>query len=201
MRLDQFHMLVRRLTFVVVGFAGVAALSSASAVFAVLKAQSTIERVANERPVIVVPGAVAGEYVAGLSEENLKGLGRYMGQLATSFTSANFRDRMRELTSFADAGYLPALTTHVQALETEVVAQSQGRFFMPDVGAEVLSVLGPNLFEYRASGQWLFSAAGLPLSEDRASVTVRFYLGRPSEKNRYGLQLRQLEAVRQRSKP
>lgn len=200
MKLDQLQQLLHRLMLVVVGFAAVATVATISATVAVFKAQAALERTANERPVMVVPGAVAGEYVAGLSEDNLRGLGRYMAQLATSFTSANFRDRMQELKYFADASYLPVLTNNVQSLETEIAAQSQGRFFIPDLGSETLVVLGPNLFEYRASGPWTFSAAGLALSEDRANVSVRFYLGRPSEKNRYGLQLKQLEAVRSKGK-
>ena len=200
MKLDQLNQLLRRLTVVVLGFAAVATVAMLSATVAIFKAHAALERTANERPVMVVPGAVAGEYVAGLSEDNLKGLGRYMGQLATSFTSANFKDRMQELKFFAYAGYLPVLSNTVQSLEVEIIAQSQGRFFIPDLGSEKLVVLGPNLFEYRASGPWIFSAAGLPLSEDRATVSVRFYLGRPSEKNRYGLQLKQLEAVRTKGK-
>ena len=200
MNLDQLHQLVRKLIFVVVGFAGVAVVAFGSSIFAVHRAQSILERAINERPVIVVPGAVAGEYIAGISEENLKGAGRYLAQLGTSFTAANFRARMDELQGFADANYLPAISNDVRALEGEVLAQAQGRFFMADLNTEKLTVKGANLFEYTATGPWIFTAAGLLLSEDRGTVTVTFYLGRPSEKNKYGLQVRNLTATRTKGK-
>lgn len=196
MKLDQMNQLLRQMAWVVCAFAGVATIAMLTSVYAVLKAQATLERAANERPVMVVPGAVAGEYIAGLTEENLKGLGRYIGQLGTTFTSGNFKERMQELTAYADATYLPTLNNNVRSLEAETAAQSQGRYFMPDIASEKLVVLGPNLFEYQASGPWTFTAAGLPLSEDRASVSVRFYLGRPSERNKYGVQVKSFTAAR-----
>lgn len=196
MKLDELRKVVSRLVWVVIAFATISTLLSISSTFAVLRAQATLERVVNERPVMVVPGAIAGEYIAGLSTENLKGLGRYVGQLGTTFTPANFRPRMDELLSYADTSYLPALSNHVKSLEAEMVAQAQGRYFIAESDSEQITVLDSNILEYTASGPWTFSSGGLGLSEDSGKVTVRFRLGQPDNKNKYGIRVLKFAAVR-----
>lgn len=196
MNLDELNLSLRRMTLTVVVFAGVATVVTISSMYALFRAQVALERATYERPVMVVPGAVAGEYLAGLSTENLKGVGRYVGQLGTSFTTANFKSRMDELVSFADASYLPSLTNDVRALEAEMLAQAQGRFFLPEEKSEKLVVISPNLFEYQAVGTWAFTASGLSLSQDQGTITVRFKLGQPAEKNKYGLKIVKFAAVR-----
>ena len=177
-------------------FACAATVLAISATLAVFKAQATLERAINERPVMVVPGAVAGEYISGLSEENLKGVARYVGQLGSSFTPSNFRVRMDELLTYADVSYQPTLGNETKQLESEVVAQAQGRFFMPDTGTERFTVLGPNLFEYSAKGPWSFMAGGLALSQDQGEVIVKFKLGQPDQRNKYGFKIIKFTAIR-----
>lgn len=196
MNLDALNVTVRRMGMAVVAFAGISSVVTLSSMYALIKAQATLERATNERPVMVVPGAVAGEYVAGLSAENLKGAARYVAQLGTSFTPANFKARMDELKTYTDAPYLPALSNDIKSLEMEAQAQAQGRFFIADSASENLAVISPNLFEYTATGPWVFTAGGLPLAQDSGSVTVRFKLGLPSEKNKYGFQLVKFSAIR-----
>lgn len=196
MKLDELQAAIGRMQLTVVVFASIASLVAISSVYAVFRAQATLERSINERAVMVVPGAVAGEYIAGLSEENLKGVARYVGQLGTSFNTANFRQRMDELLSFADAGYLPSLTNETRSLEAEVIAQSQGRYFLHDTASEKLSVMGPNDFEYTTTGAWSFAASGLPLTQDIGRVTVRFKLGQPDQRNKYGFKIIRFSAVR-----
>lgn len=197
MSLDEVNKAIRRLTIVVFVFSGVATLMGISAIFAMFKSQAALERAVNERAVMVVPGAVAGEYISGLSEENLKGVARYVAQLGTSFTPSNFKPRMDELMAFAESSYLPALTSETKKLESEVIAQSQGRYFLADLASERLVVVGSNEFEYTTTGTWAFSAGGLALTQDDIGhVTVRFRLGQPDKMNKYGFKILRFAAVR-----
>ncbi|MDT8992868.1 TraE/TraK family type IV conjugative transfer system protein [Curvibacter sp. APW13] len=197
MNLDELSKAVRRMMTVVVVFAGLATVLSISSLLALFRSQAALERAVNERAVMVVPGAVAGEYIAGLSEENLKGVARYIGQLGTSFTPANFKLRMDELMAYADSAYLPTLANEAKKLEMEVVAQAQGRFFLPDTQSERLVVVGNNEFEYTTTGSWAFSAGGLALSQDDIGrVTVRFRLGQSDQRNKYGVKILRFSAVR-----
>lgn len=197
MRLDELNKAIRRLMIVVVLFSGIATLVAISALFALFRSQAALERAVNERAVMVVPGAVAGEYIAGLSEENLKGVARYVAQLGTSFTPANFKSRMDELMSFAESSYLPTLSNETKRLEMEVIAQAQGRYFLADSASERLVVHGNNEFEYTATGTWAFSAGGLALSQDDIGhVSVQFRLGQPDQKNKYGFKILRFGAVR-----
>lgn len=197
MKLDALENAIHRLTLVVVGFAGLATVIAISAVLALFRSQAALERALNERAVMVVPGAVSGEYIAGLSEENLKGVARYLAQLGTSFTPGNFTSRMNEMMAYADDSYLPELANQIRKLETEVVAQAQGRYFLPETTTEKLAVLGKNTFEYTVSGPWAFSAGGLPLTnDDTGTVAVRFRLGQPDAKNKYGVKVLGYAAAR-----
>lgn len=180
-------------------FAVVAIVGFISAMMVMFKAQAALERALYQRPVMVVPGAVAGEYVAGLSEENLKGVARYVSGLGVTFTPANFKLRMQELLSYSAAGYLPELNNMVNQLNDEVTAQSQGRYFVAETTSERISVTNGNRYEYTAKGSWVFTAAGLSLSTDVGEVTIKFTLGQPSEKNRYGLELQKFVTNRQKS--
>lgn len=199
MKLDQLNKHIRMMTIMVGVFAVVASIGFISAVTVMFKSQSALERSLYQRPVMVVPGAVAGEYVAGLSEENIKGVARYVSGLGVTFTPANFSSRMQELLTYSATSYLPELTNMVNQLSNEVIAQSQGRYFVADSASERITVIGGNSYEYTAKGAWVFTAAGLPLSTDLGMVTIRFELGQPSEKNRYGLQLQRLLTNRQKS--
>lgn len=197
MSLDELNKSIRRMTQVMFIFGGVASVLAISSIFALFRSQAALERAVNERAVMVVPGAVAGEYIAGLSEENLKGVARYVAQLGTSFTPSNFRVRMDELRSFAESSYLPTLSNETKRLEMEVTAQAQGRYFLPDTASEKLTVVGINEFEYTTTGTWSFSAGGLALTQDDIGrVTVRFRLGQPDQRNKYGFKILQYAAVR-----
>ncbi|CAM8641269.1 Pilus assembly TraE [Comamonadaceae bacterium] len=197
MNLDELNKSIRRMTVIMCVFGGIATVQSVSATFALFRSQAALERAVNERAVMVVPGAVAGEYIAGLSEENLKGVARYVAQLGTSFTPANFRARMDELLSFADSAYQPTLSSEIKNLEMEVVAQSQGRYFLPDSKSEQIAVLNNNEFEYTATGTWAFAAGGLALSkDDTGRIVVRFRLGQPDRLNKYGFKILRYSAVR-----
>lgn len=197
MNLDELNKSIRRMTVIMCVFGGIATVQSISATYALFRSQAALERSVNERAVMVVPGAVAGEYIAGLSEENLKGVARYVAQLGTSFTPANFRVRMDELLAYADSAYLPTLSSEIKNLEMEVVAQSQGRYFLPDTKSEQIAVLNANEFEYTATGTWAFAAGGLALSkDDTGKIVVRFRLGQPDSRNKYGFKILRYSAVR-----
>ena len=109
MQLDQLANEVTRLrniVWIAVVPMGVLSLGLA---YMTYNAQEMLSKVAKERPVMVVPGAVAGQYIAGLGEENLIGAARYVASLGTSFTSNSYDERANELLAYASPGFEPVL--------------------------------------------------------------------------------------------
>jgi hypothetical protein len=155
------------------------------AVSTILK-DRTLERATRERPIAVIPGAVAGEYIAGLSETNLTLASRYLIGLATNITPANVDERLRELQAHADPTYLPRLAIAADQLRAEVRSQAQSRVMTLESNAESLTRSGED-FVYQGRGPRTFFSGGLVMMQDTAQATLRFRLGSPSERNRMGI--------------
>lgn len=192
MQLDTLQQTVHGLRRVVLVGVSISALAAIGMGVIAYRSQSLIEQVARERPIMVVPGAVAGAYISGLSEDNLTGVARYIASLATNFTPANYADRSAELLSYADATILPTLSAAQARLSQEVVATSQARYFFADKKSESLKQIGASVYQYSATGDRTVLAAGIPVSQDKATIQVTFALGTASNANRYGFQLRAL---------
>lgn len=176
---------VRLLVWVVAGasIVGVVAQSCLA-----MRKDDTITRLSTERPVMVVPGAVAGEYIAGLSEENLVLAARYLASLGTVFTTANVDARLSELEAYASPTFLPRLQEASERLRAEVRSQNQSRSFIFDRGQERLTRLG-EYYAYEATGARAFFSGGFVMQQDTGTVRMRFRLGAPDSRNKLGVLL------------
>lgn len=186
MRLSDLQRVVREMRILAYASAGLTALVTIVLGVSIILKDRTIERVTRERPIAVIPGAVAGEYIAGLSETNLTLASRYLVGLATNITPANVDERLRELQAHADPTYLPRLSIASDQLRNEVRSQAQSRVMTIESTGESLTRAGED-FVYQARGPRTFFSGGLVMMEDTAQATLRFRLGSPSERNRLGL--------------
>jgi hypothetical protein len=149
-----------------------------------------VRQVAARLPVLVVPGAIAGVYSPGLTEENVRGAARYLAGLGTSFSGVRGMDqRFDELESFASPEFLPRLQAARAALRRDVETQNQARVFFGASGSERLGQTTPGRFEYAIRGQRVVYASGLTMDSRGAVVSLKLALGTPSEKNRVGILL------------
>ncbi len=145
---------------------------------------------ATRLPVLVVPGAIAGVYSPGLTEENVRGAARYLAGLGTSFSGVHGMDlRFDELESFASAEFLPRLQAARMALRRDVETQNQARVFYGAPSSERLGQIAPGRFEYAIRGQRVVYASGLTMDSRGAVVSLRLALGTPSDRNRVGILL------------
>jgi hypothetical protein len=141
-------------------------------------------------PVLVVPGAIAGVYSPGLTEENVRGAARYLTGLGTNFSGVHGMDqRFDELESFASPEFLPRLQAARIALRRDVETQNQARVFYAAPGSEHLGQIAPGRFEYAIRGQRVVYASGLTMDSRGAVVSLRLALGTPSDRNRVGIML------------
>jgi hypothetical protein len=141
-------------------------------------------------PVLVVPGAVAGVYSPGLTEENVRAAARYLTGLGTNFSGVHGMDqRFDELESFASPEFLPRLQAARLALRRDVETQNQARVFYGAPDSERLGQTTPGRFEYAIHGQRVVYASGLTMDSRGAVVSLRLVLGVPSDKNRVGILL------------
>lgn len=188
MQLSQLDRAVREMRLLVWVVAGVSVLGAAAQLTLTLRKDDTIARLSTERPVMVVPGAVAGEYIAGLSEENLLLAARYLASLGTVFTTANVDERLRELEGYAAPAFLPRLQEAGERLRAEVRSQNQSRSFVFDRGQERLTRAGDH-YVYDATGARAFFSGGFVMQQDAGSVRLRFRLGAPDVHNKLGVLL------------
>jgi len=145
---------------------------------------------ATRLPVLVVPGAIAGVYSPGLTEENVRGAARYLAGLGTSFSGVHGMDlRFDELESFASPEFLPRLQAARMALRRDVETQNQARVFYGAPTSERLGQIAPGRFEYAIRGQRVVYASGLTMDSRGAIVSLRLALGTPSDRNRVGILL------------
>jgi hypothetical protein len=188
MQISDLHRAVREMRLLIWVVAGVSLLGACAQFYLSLRKDDTITRLSTERPVMVVPGAVAGEYIAGLSEENLVLAARYLAALGTVFTTANFDARLGELEGYASPTFLPRLQEAGERLRSEVRSQNQSRSFVFDRGTERLTRSG-EFYVYEASGARAFFSGGFVMQQDTGTVRLRFRLGAPDARNKLGVLL------------
>jgi len=187
---------IRRSTLLAAGVCGVLLfITIASLAFAICTAWGA-RQAAVRLPVLVVPGAIAGVYSPGLTEENVRGAARYLAGLGTNFSGVHGMDqRFDELESFASPEFLPRLQAARAALRRDVETQNQARVFFGIPRSERLSQSTPGQFEYAIGGQRLVYASGLTMDTRSAVVSLKLALDTPSERNRVGILLVSFEVT------
>jgi len=161
-----------------------------------------VRQAAANSPVLVVPGAVAGVYAPGLTEETIRAVARYLAGLGTNFSGlASMDERFDELERFASPGYLPRLQQARSVLRNDVETQGQARVFFGSPGREQLRQSEPGHFEYQSQGRRQVYASGLPMDTRDCVVQLGLTLGPSSQRNPAGIALdrfevRDLRAIR-----
>jgi len=141
-------------------------------------------------PVLVVPGAVAGVYTTGLTEDNVRSAARYLAGLGTNFSGVRGMDqRFDELEAFASPQFLPRLQVARSVLRRDVETQDQARVFYGAPSSERLWQSTPGRFEYAIRGQRLVYAGGLAMDRHNSTLSLKLALGPPSNGNRVGVLL------------
>jgi hypothetical protein len=186
----QLEQAIRRSTTLAAGVCAVLLLitigSLTLAVCAVWGARQSAARM----PVLVVPGAVAGVYSPGLTEDNVRAAARYLTGLGTNFSGVHGMDqRFDELETFASPGFLPRLQAARLALRRDVETQNQARVFYGVPTSERIAQTSPGRFEYAIRGERVVYASGLTMDSRGTTVRLKLALGPPSEKNRVGVLL------------
>lgn len=188
MQISALNRAVREVRLLVWVVAGASVVGMVAQFYLAMRKDDTITRLSTERPVMVVPGAVAGEYIAGLSEENLVLAARYLASLGTVFTTANVDARLSELEAYASPAFLPRLQEASERLRAEVRSQNQSRSFIFDRGQERLTRMGEH-YAYEATGARAFFSGGFVMQQDSGTVRMRFRLGAPDSRNKLGVLL------------
>lgn len=187
MKLDELREAIISLRTVMYAGLGMMLVITGLSAYMSFSAYSSVLRVANERPIVVVPGAVAGEYISGLGEENILGAARYVSSLCTAFNTSSYEARCAEFLAYASAPYEPVLKAAQEIQRREVSATGQSRSFNFDRSKEALRRIENNTFEYTATGERTVFAGGLVVGQDLAQIRLVFNLGGASDKNRYGI--------------
>lgn len=147
-------------------------------------------------PILVVPGAVAGIYSPGLTEDNVRAAARYIAGLGTSFSGVRGMDqRFDELEVFASPEFLPRLQAARSTLRRDVETQNQARVFYGMPSSEHLAQVAPGRFEYAIHGQRVVYASGLTMDSHTTKLNIKLTLGAPSERNRIGVLLDGFEVM------
>jgi hypothetical protein len=150
-------------------------------------AHQTIDELAKNVPIYVVPGALGGRYTAGMSDDVLVNNGRYWTGLIGNFSRKSAADRLNELESYADNSFLVGYQKIRDQLRHEVDQQSQGRSFTEVKDTAKLTRKDDGTYVFTVRGDRTFFSAGIVLYEDQADVEWHFRIGTPSAKNPYGL--------------
>jgi hypothetical protein len=160
--------------------------SLAFAIYAIWGAHRAVARM----PVLVVPGAVAGVYTPGLTEDNIRAVARYIAALGSSFSGIrNMDQRFDELELFASPEFLPRLQTARSILRRDVETQDQARAFYGAPSSELLAQTAPGHFQYAIRGRRVVYASGLTMDSRSTQLNLKLALGAPSDKNRVGVLL------------
>lgn len=190
-RLEQA---IRRSTLLAAGVCAVLLLITIASVSVAACSAWSVRQTAMRMPVLVVPGAVAGVYSPGLTEDNVRAAARYLVGLGTSFSGVRGMDqRFDELEAFASPHFLSRLQVARLALRRDVETQNQARVFYGSPDSERLSQTFPGRFEYAINGRRIVYASGLTMDSREATVSLKLALGVPSEKNRTGVLLEGFE--------
>lgn len=173
--------------------AALLAIAVSSLAYAFLAAGNARE-VGARMPVLVVPGAIAGVYTPGLTEDNIRATARYLASLATNFTgSTGFRERFDELEAFASPQFLPSLQRARRVLQHDVETQNQARAFFASGASEQLQQADGGRFDYRVQGERVVYSSGVPMDNRRSEVHLRLRWGAPSRHNQAGIVLEGFE--------
>jgi len=185
---------IRRSTILAAGVCAVLLLVTITSVGVAACSAWGVRQAAMRMPVLVVPGAVAGVYSPGLTEDNVRAAARYLVGLGTSFSGIRSMDqRFDELEAFASPQFLPRLQAARSVLRRDVETQNQARVFYGSPNSERIAQISPGSFEYSISGRRVVYASGLTMDSRGATVSLKLALGAPSEKNRIGVLLDRFE--------
>lgn len=186
-RLDQA---IRRSTVLAAGVCAVLLLITIGSMTLAVSTLWSARELSARMPVLVVPGAVAGVYSPGLTEDNVRSAARYLTGLGTCFSGVHGMDqRFDELEAFASAEFLPQLQAARSTLRRDVETQNQARVFYGVPASERLARISSGRFEYIIRGQRVVYASGLTMDSRGTVVNLKLTLGAPSEKNRIGILL------------
>jgi hypothetical protein len=181
---------IRRSTVLAAGVCAVLLLITIASVSVAACSAWGVRQTSMRMPVLVVPGAVAGVYSPGLTEDNVRAAARYLVGLGTSFSGVRGMDqRFDELEAFASPKFLPRLQAARSVLRRDVETQNQARVFYGSPERERLAQTSPGRFEYTISGRRIVYASGLTMDSRGATINLKLALGPPSEKNRIGVLL------------
>jgi len=186
----QLEQAIRRSTVLAAGVCAVLLLITIGSLTFALCVVWGARQSAVRMPVLVVPGAVAGVYSPGLTEDNVRAAARYLTGLGTNFSGVHGMDqRFDELETFASPEFLPRLQAARLALRRDVETQNQARVFYGVPASERIAQSSPGRFEYAIRGERVVYASGLTMDSRGTIVSLKLALGPPSEKNRVGVLL------------
>ncbi len=192
-RLEQA---IRSSTVLATGICAVLMLITISSLTFAVCAVLRVRLATTRMPVLVVPGAVAGVYSPGLTEDNVRAVARYVAGLGTSFSGVHGMDqRFDELEAFASPEFLPHLQVARLTLRRDVETQNQARAFYGVPSSERLAQTLPGRFEYVIRGQRVIYASGLTMDSHSTKLSLKLAFGSPSEKNRAGILLDGFDVV------
>ena len=192
-RLEQA---IRRSTVLAAGVCAVLALITLTSVGIAACSAQRAGQIATRMPILVVPGAVAGVYSPGLTEDNVRAAARYMVGLGTSFSGIRSMDqRFDELETFASPRFLIRLQSARSALRRDVETQNQARMFYGVPTTEHLVQTSPGRFAYAITGQRIVYASGLTMDSREATINLKLQLGPSSAKNRIGVLLDEFDVA------
>ena len=143
---------------------------------------------AMNQPIRVVPGAAAGVYAPGLTNENVLNAIRYVQQLGANITTATVKSRLEELERFCSPSFLPKFRAERDKRLEEIGQQSQSRLFVRD-GDEGLVRDDKQIYHYTVTGPWEIRSSSVLMSEIRHQFHLQFIVGTPDKENPYGIQL------------
>ncbi len=174
----------------------IAALSIALIVAVVVNAQIgfRVVNMAQNLPVRVVPGAAAGVYAPGVTEENVLGAIRYVQGLGGNLTPSTARKRLEEMESYCAPEFRPKFRAEAQRLLSEITAQQQSRSFTRDSDEEFTRDT-KGIYTFRVAGPWLFTSGNVVMSQFRHQFSIQFSIGSPDQSNPYGIQLLAFDTV------
>jgi hypothetical protein len=143
---------------------------------------------ARHQPIRVVPGAAAGVYAPGLTNENVLNAIRYLQQLGANVTPATAKARFAELEASCAPSFLPKFRAERDRRLEEITQQAQSRLFTRD-GEEALVRDHHQVYHYTVAGAWEIHSGSVPMSDYRHEFRLHFTVGTPDARNPYGLQL------------
>jgi len=179
---------LRRTSLVALGSCTTLALLAASSVAYSLHVATQTRNSAQRMAVLVVPGAVAGIYTPGITEDSVRSVARYLAGLATNYSGArSFDERFDELESYFAPQLLPRLEEARRSLHRDLESQGQSRSFIASAASEGFQQDVPGHFRYSVRGERTVYSGGLAMTTSKSEVRLRLALGTPSDRNRLGI--------------